>query len=102
MRTMKLAALAVAGALVAVAGVAAPAPAQIAPPPERVEIYTGMPYFEPGDDPAHWSAHRNVVESNRYEWLTRASPGFRAARIRQECGPITEPALYEQCVATFY
>lgn len=102
MRTIKLAGLAAAGALTALAVVAVPARAQIAPPPDRVEVYTGLPYFEPGDDPVNWSAPRNVAESQRYEWLTQASPAFRAARIRRECGPITEPELYEQCVATFY
>jgi hypothetical protein len=100
MRTLKLASLAAAG-LLALAGIAAPARAQIAPPPQRVEIYTGLPRFEPGDDPANWSARQNVVESNRYERLTHTNPAFRAARIRKECDPITEPGLYDQCVATF-
>jgi hypothetical protein len=101
MHRLKLASLAAAGALLTLAAVVAPARAQIAPPPERVEIYTGMPHFEPGDAPANWSARQNVVESNRYERLTHTNPAFRAARIRKECGPITEPGLYEQCVGTF-
>jgi ABC-type transport system substrate-binding protein len=97
---MKLTGLAAAAALLAVTGIAVPAQAQIAPP-ARVEVYTNMPQVDPGDNPANWSARQNVVESNRYERLTHTSPGFRAARIRKECGPITEPGLYQQCVATF-
>jgi hypothetical protein len=69
-----------------------------APP---VELYTNAPQFDPGDDPANWSARRNVVDSSRYEQLVRTNPAFRAARIRKECGPITEPDLFQQCVATF-
>lgn len=30
-----------------------------------------------------------------------ADPAFRAARIREECGSITEPSLYRQCVESF-
>jgi hypothetical protein len=99
MRNVKLAG--VATALLAIAGLATTAQAQIAPPPDRVEIYSNMPQVEPGDNPANWSARQNVVESNRYERLTHTSPAFRAARIRKECGPITESGLYQQCVASF-
>jgi hypothetical protein len=76
--------------------------APMQPPPQRIELYSDSPQAEPGDDPADWSARRNVVESERYDRLTRTSPAFRAARIRKECGSITEPDLYQQCVATFY
>jgi hypothetical protein len=71
-------------------------------PLERVDIYSGMPLADPGDDPANWSARQNVVDSDRYERLVRTNPAFRAARIRKECGSINELDLYEQCVATFY
>ena len=79
------------------------AQAQIAPP-DRVEIYSysDAPVASPGDNPGNWSPRRNVVESQRYDQLTRANPAFRAARIRKECGSINEPDLYQQCVATFY
>ena len=100
MRDTKLAALAVAGALLTLASVAAPAEAQMAPP-ARVDVYSNMPQVDPGDNPANWSARQNVVESNRYERLTHTSPAFRAARIRKECGPITEPGLHQRCVASF-
>lgn len=99
MRKTKLTGLAAAGALLALAGIV-PAQAQIAPP-TRVDIYTNGPQVSPGDNPANWSARQNVADSNRYERLTHTSPGFRAARIHKECGPITEPGLRQQCVASF-
>ena len=102
MRNTKLICLAGAGALLALAGVTIPAQAQMIVPPARIDVYSNMPQVSPGDDPANWSARKNVVESNRYERLTHTNPAFRAARIRKECGPITEPDLYQQCVATFY
>jgi hypothetical protein len=94
----KLAALVAMGAIAALAA-AAPAEAQIAPRP--VEVYSHMPLAEPGDDPANWSARRNVVDSERYERLVHTSPAFRAARIQKECGEITEPGLFQQCVDAF-
>jgi hypothetical protein len=69
-----------------------------APP---AELYTNAPQVDPGDNPANWSARQNVVDSNRYEQLLRVNPAFRAARVRKECGSITEPALLQQCVASF-
>lgn len=109
MRNVKITRLAVAGALAAAvaamtaahAQMMAPIP-QMTPPPERVDVYSNMPKVEPGDDPANWSPRQNVIESDRYEQLIRTSPAFRDARIRKECGSITEPDLYQQCVATFY
>ena len=101
MGNTNLTALAAAGVLLALAGVTIPAQAQMIVPPARVDVYSNMPQVSPGDDPANWSARQNVVESNRYEHLTHTNPAFSAARIRKECGPITEPGLYQQCVATF-
>jgi hypothetical protein len=69
--------------------------------PDRVEIYTDMPKADPGDDPANWSARRNVVESDRYERLLRTNPAFLRARINKECGGIAEPGAFQQCVDTF-
>jgi hypothetical protein len=101
MGNMKLTGVAAAGALLALASVAIPVQAQMIAPPARVDVYSNMPQVSPGDDPANWSARQNVVESNRYEHLTHTNPAFRAARIHKECGPITEPGLHQQCVATF-
>jgi hypothetical protein len=101
MGNMKLTGVAAAGALLALASVAIAVQAQMIAPPARVDVYSNMPQVSPGDDPANWSARQNVVESNRYEHLTHTNPAFRAARIHKECGPITEPGLHQQCVATF-
>ena len=33
--------------------------------------------------------------------MLEISPGFRQARMRRECGPITDPQLRENCFASF-
>ena len=48
-----------------------------------------------------WSAHRNVVDSQRYERLVESNGAFRHARMGKECGPITDPQLHANCVASF-
>ena len=48
-----------------------------------------------------WSARRNVIESAHYDRLLQVSPGFRHARMRKECGPINDPQLHDQCMASF-
>jgi len=65
------------------------------------ELITNGPQSSPGDNAATWSARRNVAESQNYERLLRTNPGFRQARERKECGPIDDPTLHQQCVATF-
>ena len=47
------------------------------------------------------SATQNVRESEQYERLVCSNPAFRAKRIQQECGPITDPQLHQSCVASF-
>ena len=54
-----------------------------------------------GSPPSNWSARRNVVESERYDRLLESSRGFREARMRRECGPITDPQLHQQCLDSF-
>jgi hypothetical protein len=104
MLKQKLAGLMAVSAAIALMSAMPAAVAQIAPPPDRVDIYSysGAPVVSPGDNPANWSARQNVAESQRYEQLTHVNPAFRAARIRKECGSINEPDLYQQCVSTFY
>jgi len=46
-------------------------------------------------------AAANVRQSDQYEQALRSNPGFRAQRMKQECGPITDPQLHQQCVASF-
>lgn len=59
------------------------------------------PIANPGDVPEPRSAQQNVLESKQYEQLLRTNPGFRQARMKRECGPITDPQLHESCVASF-
>jgi len=47
------------------------------------------------------SARQNVIESKQYEQALRTNPGFRQARMRRECGPITDPGLHKSCLASF-
>ena len=64
------------------------------------ELITNGPQASGGDF-GHWSAHRNVIESHQYERLLESNRGFREARMRKECGPITDPRLHEQCLSSF-
>jgi hypothetical protein len=47
------------------------------------------------------SAAQNVRESRQYEQLVCSNPAFRDRRMREECGPITDPQLHQNCLATF-
>ena len=47
------------------------------------------------------SARRNVTESKQYDRAVETNRGFRQARMRKECGPITDPELRQSCVASF-
>ena len=47
------------------------------------------------------SAEQNVRQSQQYESLVCSNAGFRAKRVQQECGPITDPQLHESCIASF-
>src|SRR3954447_24824581 len=53
-------------------------------------------YDRSGGNPA-----LNNAESARYDRMLEISPGFRLARMRRECGPITDPQLRENCFASF-
>jgi len=63
------------------------------------EVVTNGPQ---GSPPANWSARRNVIESQQYDRLLETNRGFREARMRKECGPITDPELRQQCLASFH
>lgn len=54
-----------------------------------------------GSPPPNWSARQNVVESQRYDRMLETNRGFRQARMRKECGPIADPELRQQCLASF-
>jgi hypothetical protein len=88
-KTLSGAALAAACALAIAAAQAAPA-----------QLVTNGPQPTPGDV-AGWSAHQNVIQSERYDRLVETNSRFRAARARDECGPVTDPQLHMQCIASF-
>jgi hypothetical protein len=48
-----------------------------------------------------WSARQNVIQSERYTRALETNRAFREARMRKECGPITDPQLHQQCLASF-
>ena len=62
------------------------------------EVITNGPQ---GSPPPNWSAQQNVRESQRYDRLLETNRGFREARVRKECGPITDQELHQQCLASF-
>lgn len=82
---------------------ALPAHAQMTGPgAPGTEVVTNGPQTSPGDASTSWSARRNVVESQHYDRLLETNRGFRQARMRKECGPITDPDLRQQCLASFH
>ena len=46
-------------------------------------------------------AAANVRQSEQYEQVLRSNPSFRARRMQEECGPINDPQLHQQCVDSF-
>ncbi|HEV8678326.1 MAG TPA: hypothetical protein VGQ90_03035 [Stellaceae bacterium] len=74
------------------------------PPPQQpmppAQLETNGPQASRGDF-GDWSARRNNIESAHYDRLLQTNPGFRQARMRKECGPINDPQLHQQCLASF-
>ena len=64
------------------------------------QVVTNGPQASRGDFD-DWSARRNVIESAHYDRLLQTNMGFRQARMRRECGPINDPQLHQQCMASF-
>jgi hypothetical protein len=52
-------------------------------------------------EPANQSASENVRASHQYEAALCTNPAFRAKRIAEECGPITDAQLHQSCLASF-
>jgi hypothetical protein len=69
-----------------------------APSEGGTEVVTNGPQGAP---PPDWSARQNVRESERYTRLLEHSRAFREARMRKECGPITDPQLHQNYIASF-
>jgi hypothetical protein len=80
-----------------------PAGAQMAATPSagRTQTVTSGPQADPGDTSPSWSARQNVIQSQRYDKALETNRGFREARMKKECGPVTDPQLHQQCLASF-
>ena len=72
--------------------------AQMAPPDQ---VITNGPQSSAAEQSGNWSAQENVIQSERYERLVDTNRAFRHARMVKECGPISDPQLHQQCVASF-
>ncbi len=46
-------------------------------------------------------AAANVRQSQQYEQALHGNSAFRAKRMQEECGPVTDPELHASCVASF-
>jgi len=95
---IKTTSLAFAAACLVTASAIPPAQAQMAMGPT---VVTNGPQTDQGDVSPSWSARQNVIDSQRYDRLLQTSRGFRETRMRQECGPITDPQLHANCLASF-
>jgi hypothetical protein len=60
-----------------------------------------MAYPASAQSAANGSAAQNVRESQQYEQLVCSNPAFRQRRMREECGPITDPQMRQSCEASF-
>ncbi|MBV8090778.1 MAG: hypothetical protein JO139_14635 [Alphaproteobacteria bacterium] len=74
---------------------------QYGAPSPGTQLITNGAQTNPGDVSSSSSAQRNVVESEQYERLLKGNPAFRQARMRKECGPISDPQLHQQCLNSF-
>ena len=67
----------------------------------RTVVVKHPPIVGPGDVSDSRSARQNVIESKQYERLLEKNHAFRQARMRRECGPITDPELHQSCLRSF-
>src|ERR1700730_13946707 len=49
----------------------------------------------------HETPAQNVWKSQRYDYLLSTNAGFRAYRMKKECGPIKDPAVRADCIGSF-
>jgi hypothetical protein len=49
----------------------------------------------------HEMPAQNVWKTRQYDYLVSTNAAFRSSRVRKECGPIKDPALRSDCVASF-
>jgi hypothetical protein len=64
------------------------------------KVITNGPQVSPGDTPPSGS-RQNVIESKQHEELLQTNRAFREARMRRECGSISDPQLHRSCIASF-
>jgi hypothetical protein len=65
------------------------------------EVVTNGPQANPHDNSGSSSTRQNVRDSRRYEAVVHSNSGYRASRVKKECGPIADPQLHASCVASF-
>lgn len=65
------------------------------------QLVTNGPQSNVEQQSPDWSARQNVIQSHHYTRMLETSAAFRHARMRKECGPITDPQLHENCIASF-
>ena len=65
------------------------------------KVITNGPQVSPGDTSPSASARQNGIESKQYERLLQTNRAFREARMRKECGSISDPQLHQSCIASF-
>jgi hypothetical protein len=82
-------------------GIATLAPAQ-AQMGNADQMVTNGPQNTVESQSRNWSAQQNVINSGRYDRMVQTNRAFREARMREECGPITDPQLHANCIATFH
>jgi len=77
----------------------------VPPPPDQgmrgTQMVTNGPQSNVETASPSWSARENVIQSQRYDRLVETNRAFREARMRKECGPITDPQLHQQCLDSF-
>ena len=83
-----------------------PSHAQTAGPYDSTASYNGHQTYiaqaDQGDAAPSTSARQNVIESREYDRALETNRAFRDARMRKECGPITDPELHQSCLASFH
>jgi hypothetical protein len=51
--------------------------------------------------PKDQNAAQNVRQSQQYEQMLHSNRSFRARRMAEECGPINDKEMHQQCIASF-
>lgn len=75
-------------------------PAPSAAGTSNPEVVTNGPHAYPPQPPG-WSPEKNVLQNEHYTRLLEHNRAFREARMRRECGPITDPQLHQNCLESF-